>query len=117
MDRRMTILEAAAGAGDSGSVAAHRRGSDGAAIFSRIVDVLLADGPIGRRVAEAARCLDRFDRCPDISDGLRDDLRDLISDLSRTAQRGPTLSEEEEGALTERLLALYTEISGGILLW
>jgi hypothetical protein len=92
----------------------------------RVIDALLDDGSIETRLSKAIECFDQIERSESgIPQGIRKEFSDLICSLSETVSvvgKMPTsgatrLTSHQEMRLTDRLFSLYTDISGGGLIF
>jgi hypothetical protein len=87
----------------------------------QVIDSLLAEGPIQERLADATRCLDLLEFYKSefptaIFNEFTDIIRDLTEMLSNNQGNMP-LAPEQEIDLTNKMLSLYIEISGGVLIF
>jgi hypothetical protein len=84
-----------------------------------VIDALLADSPIQQRLADATRCLDLLASYKsEIPLEIFNDLTDIIRDLTETLsynKKNMLLTPEQEMGLARKILSLYIEISGGVL--
>lgn len=87
----------------------------------QVIDSLLAEGPIQERLADATRRLDLLEFYKSefptaIFNEFTDIIRDLTEMLSNNQGNMP-LAPEQEIDLTNKMLSLYIEISGGVLIF
>ena len=85
----------------------------------RVIDALLDDGPISTRLSNAIRQFSEIDEInlpPAVQEEfaylflwLSDNMNDFVTDT----RIGSKFTDKEERELTDRLFSLYTDISGG----
>src|SRR5205814_8084808 len=90
-------------------------------LVNRIMEALLSDSPIQQRLFEANASIKRLEQYRNEIPAEWDELKCIVNQFSLLVDNGMTgsakndLSSEQELELTERLLTLYINLSGGAL--